>query len=94
MVIFDVLVSTLDMDGACMRAGREVLPYMGPRPPIGIHRYVFVLFQQVGGGSLEVEPLPARGGFRVRLFSDRYGLGLPVAAVYFNSMKEPTTRRR
>ncbi|KAI3986109.1 hypothetical protein MKX01_036418 [Papaver californicum] len=28
--------------------GRDVVPYMEPRPPIGIHRYVFTLFQQKG----------------------------------------------
>ncbi|MCL7034343.1 hypothetical protein MKW94_019202 [Papaver nudicaule] len=28
--------------------GREVVPYMEPRPPIGIHRYVFTLFRQKG----------------------------------------------
>ncbi|KAI3966329.1 hypothetical protein MKX01_007172 [Papaver californicum] len=28
--------------------GREVVAYMEPRPPIGIHRYVFTLFQQKG----------------------------------------------
>ena len=27
-------------------AGKEVLPYVGPRPPVGIHRYILVLFQQ------------------------------------------------
>nr|QLM02235.1 mother of FT and TFL1 [Bocconia frutescens] len=35
-------------EGLDSSKGREVVPYMEPRPPIGIHRYVFSLFQQKG----------------------------------------------
>ncbi|KAI3888908.1 hypothetical protein MKW92_025966 [Papaver armeniacum] len=35
-------------EGCDSTRGREVVPYMEPRPPIGIHRYVFTLFQQKG----------------------------------------------
>ncbi|KAJ6810310.1 ZCN10 protein [Iris pallida] len=30
------------------RQGEEVVPYVRPAPPIGVHRYVFVLFKQEG----------------------------------------------
>ncbi|KAG1366211.1 protein MOTHER of FT and TFL1 [Cocos nucifera] len=76
--------------------GEEVVAYMGPRPPVGIHRYVLVLFQQksrflTGAGVA----LPAsRANFNTRTFAARHDLGLPVAAVYFNAQKEPANRRR
>nr|QLM02226.1 mother of FT and TFL1 1 [Hypoxis decumbens] len=73
--------------------GHEVLPYIGPRPPVGIHRYVFVLFQQKAPFPL-VAPPATRANFSTRLFAASYDLGLPVATVYFNCQKEPMSRRR
>nr|ANS56345.1 MFT-like protein [Podocarpus macrophyllus] len=73
--------------------GREILPYMGPRPPIGIHRYVFVLFKQQCPMMMMMAP-QVRHNFSTRAFAAQYGLGLPVATVYFNAQKEPATRKR
>ncbi|KAF8779259.1 hypothetical protein HU200_002939 [Digitaria exilis] len=78
--------------------GQVVVPYMGPRPTVGIHRYVMVLFQQ----KAPMNPPPAlapgsdaaRVRFTTRAFSERHQLGLPVAAMYFNAQKEPVSRRR
>ncbi|KAL6909756.1 hypothetical protein ACP4OV_001415 [Aristida adscensionis] len=78
--------------------GEEVVPYMGPRPPVGIHRYVLVVYQQ----KARVAPPPApaaeaeaaRARFSTRAFAGRHDLGLPVAAMYFNAQKEPANRRR
>jgi phosphatidylethanolamine-binding protein len=81
-------------------AGEEVVPYMGPRPPVGIHRYVIVLYQQKSHVETP-EPAPAeadaattRSRFSTRAFADRHNLGLPVAAMYFNAQKEPAANRR
>ncbi|KAJ3692440.1 hypothetical protein LUZ60_012790 [Juncus effusus] len=75
--------------------GEEVMPYMGPHPPIGIHRYVFVLFKQQSRLT-GVRPPPERACFNTRYFAASYNLGLPAAAAYFNSHKEPAgiSRRR
>eukprot|EP01018_Ginkgo_biloba_P005043 Gb_13114 [translate_table: standard] len=73
--------------------GREILPYMGPRPPIGIHRYAFVLFRQQNPMLMMLAP-QARHNFSTRAFAARYGLGLPVATVYFNAQKEPANKKR
>ncbi|XP_021912028.1 protein MOTHER of FT and TFL1 [Carica papaya] len=73
--------------------GKEILPYMGPRPPVGIHRYIMVLFQQKRPLGLIEQP-PSRANFNTRLFAGHLDLGLPVATVYFNAQKEPASRRR
>ena len=72
-----------------------VLPYIGPQPPVGIHRYVLVLFEQkwriVDGYAA---PPADRAYFNTRAFAANHDLGLPVAVVYFNSQREPSANRR
>ncbi|XP_017978351.1 PREDICTED: protein MOTHER of FT and TFL1-like [Theobroma cacao] len=74
--------------------GREMAPYMGPLPPTGIHRCILALFKQeraTGGGCR----LPdARANFITRQFAAQSRPGLPFAAVYFNSQKEPAMKKR
>lgn len=74
-------------------SGKEILPYVGPRPPIGIHRYILVLFRQKSRLGLVDQP-PSRANFNTRFFAAQLDLGLPVATVYFNSQKEPASKRR
>ncbi|XP_023905546.1 CEN-like protein 2 [Quercus suber] len=72
--------------------GREVVSYEIPRPNIGIHRFVFVLFKQKRRQS--VTPPSSRDHFNTRSFAAENDLGLPVAAVYFNAQRETAARRR
>ncbi|PKA54174.1 CEN-like protein 1 [Apostasia shenzhenica] len=72
--------------------GKEVISYEAPKPHIGIHRYVFVLFMQRGRQS--VRPPEARDSFSTRKFAGDNDLGLPVAAVYFNAQRETACRKR
>ncbi|KAL2461706.1 Protein MOTHER of FT and TF 1 [Abeliophyllum distichum] len=73
--------------------GRETLPYVSPRPTVGIHRYILVLFQQkleLG----ELVPPVTRSHFNTRAFAQELNLGMPVATVHFNAHKEPLNRKR
>nr|WRK13948.1 flowering locus T-like protein 3 [Diospyros sp. 'deyangshi']WRK13951.1 flowering locus T-like protein 6 [Diospyros sp. 'deyangshi'] len=70
--------------------GQEVVKYESPLPHLGIHRFVFVLFQQLGRQT--VYPPSLRHNFCTRDFAMLYNLGLPVAAVYFNAQREPSNR--
>ncbi|KAH6783911.1 centroradiali [Perilla frutescens var. hirtella] len=72
--------------------GREIVSYETPKPVIGIHRYVFVLFKQRARHT--VRPPASRDYFNTRTFAEENGLGLPVAAVYFNAQRETACRRR
>ncbi|XP_010278585.1 PREDICTED: CEN-like protein 1 [Nelumbo nucifera] len=72
--------------------GREIVEYETPKPVIGIHRFVFILFKQRGRQT--VKPPASRDHFNTRKFSEENGLGLPVAAVYFNAQRETAARRR
>uniref|UniRef100_A0A7C8ZZJ9 Uncharacterized protein n=1 Tax=Opuntia streptacantha TaxID=393608 RepID=A0A7C8ZZJ9_OPUST len=57
-----------------------------PRPSIGIHRFVFILFKQNCRGSVSLPS--SRDRFCTRTFATDNELGLPVAAVYFNCQRE------
>ncbi|KAK1307917.1 CEN-like protein 2 [Acorus calamus] len=73
--------------------GKEEVVYEAPLPNIGIHRFVFALFMQRARRTVVALPT-ARDRFNTRRFADENGLGVPVAAVYFNSQKETAARRR
>ncbi|KAL4188238.1 hypothetical protein AMTRI_Chr09g43110 [Amborella trichopoda] len=72
--------------------GTELVNYEIPRPEIGIHRYVFVLFKQKGRKTVGAPE--CRDRFNTRKFAQDNGLGLPVAAVYMNAQRETAGRRR
>lgn len=66
--------------------------YEIPKPVVGIHRYVFILFKQRGRQTVKAPT--SRDHFNTRQFAQDNGLGLPVAAVYFNAQRETAARRR
>ncbi|XP_030492795.2 protein TERMINAL FLOWER 1 [Cannabis sativa] len=72
--------------------GREVVSYESPKPNIGIHRFVFVLFKQKCRDSVSIPS--SKDHFNTKSFAAQNDLGLPVAAVYFNAQRETAARRR
>ncbi|KAG1367690.1 protein HEADING DATE 3A-like [Cocos nucifera] len=66
--------------------GQEAVCYESPRPTMGIHRIVFVLFQQLGRQTVYAPGW--RQNFRTRDFAELYNLGSPVAVLYFNCQRE------
>ncbi|GAB4826839.1 hypothetical protein Ancab_033718 [Ancistrocladus abbreviatus] len=74
--------------------GIELVEYMEPKPPMGIHRYVFALFRQKAAGKYGSQLPKGRNNFSTRQFAAQADLGLPVAAVYFNSQKEASASAR
>ncbi|KAE8733059.1 Protein CENTRORADIALIS-like [Hibiscus syriacus] len=73
--------------------GRELVNYELPRPNIGIHRFVFLLFKQKHRQTVKTTP-SSRDRFNTRKFAEENELGIPVAAVYFNAQRETAARRR
>ncbi|KAL9413392.1 hypothetical protein AB3S75_041962 [Citrus x aurantiifolia] len=73
--------------------GKEVVNYEIPRPNIGIHRFVFLLFKQKRRQT-EMSVPASRDRFNTRKFAEENDLGLPVAAVFFNAQRETAARRR
>ncbi|CAI9105613.1 OLC1v1004575C1 [Oldenlandia corymbosa var. corymbosa] len=75
--------------------GKELVNYEMPRPNIGIHRFVFLLFKQKRRSQpVNIASLSSRDGFNTRAFAHENELGLPVSAVFFNCQRETAARRR
>ncbi|VFQ92676.1 unnamed protein product [Cuscuta campestris] len=74
--------------------GHEIVCYESPQPIVGIHRFVFVLFQQMGRQTVFAPGW--RQNFSTREFAEVHNLGPPVAAIFFNGQREAGTggRRR
>ncbi|KAK2370041.1 PEBP (phosphatidylethanolamine-binding protein) family protein [Trifolium repens] len=73
--------------------GKEVMKYEMPRPTIGIHRFVFLLYKQKRRQTVMNIPT-SRDLFNTKKFAQDNDLGPPVAAVFFNAQRETAARRR
>ncbi|RAL43198.1 hypothetical protein DM860_009980 [Cuscuta australis] len=74
--------------------GKDLLSYEAPKPTIGIHRFVFLLYQQKGRETVNAPPSTSRDNFKARKFAEENELGAPVAAVYFICQRETAARKR
>ncbi|KAF9609459.1 hypothetical protein IFM89_016458 [Coptis chinensis] len=67
---------------AVNEARQEIVGYESPRPSLGIHRLVFVMFRQLGRETVYAPGW--RLQFNTKDFVELYNLELPVAAAFFN----------
>jgi phosphatidylethanolamine-binding protein (PEBP) family uncharacterized protein len=64
-----------------IKRGEVVVEYMGPSPPKGKHRYIFLLYKQ--SGRMDAQAPHDRKGFQPKEFAKHHGLGHPAAACFF-----------
>lgn len=74
--------------------GKTIVSYEAPKPVKGIHRFVFLLYQQKGRGKVKPPQSSSRDNFRSRKFAEENEFGHPVAAVFFNCQRETAARKR
>lgn len=60
---------------------KEIVGYESPKPVIGIHKHVFVIYKQNRERQI-VKPPATRGHFKTQRFTAENRLGSPVASVY------------
>ncbi|GFP83964.1 protein mother of ft and tf 1 [Phtheirospermum japonicum] len=68
--------------------GKEIMPYMGPQPPSGTHRYVFAAFRQNGIMEAVARRPVERSHFNTRRFASENEMAIPAAALFFHSHRE------
>ncbi|XP_059610214.1 protein D2-like [Phlebotomus argentipes] len=81
----------VNIPGNDIARGETIAEYIGPAPPngSGLHRYVFLVYEQPDGPMQFNEPysddddFSYRPFFRVQQFADQYNLGTPVAGNFF-----------
>ena len=82
-----------NIPGREVSQGQVLSAYVGAGPPqaTGLHRYVFLIYQQPDRINFEdVEYIPSttaanRDGFSIRKFATKYKLGNPIAGNFFQA---------
>lgn len=80
------------MKGNDVSSGCVMSDYVGSGPPkgTGLHRYVWLVYEQSGNLSC-TEPVLTnccgdnRGKFKIQAFRQKYGLGVPVAGTCYQA---------
>eukprot|EP00877_Chromochloris_zofingiensis_P014955 jgi/Chrzof1/9713/Cz04g13040.t1 len=68
--------------------GDVLTDYMGPAPPQGTHRYVFLVYEQHMHRELQPFRTKQRPKFNAADWAKRHNLGDPVAATHFEAAPE------
>lgn len=75
----------VDAPGPDVARGRVLCEWAPPSPPRGLHRYVFLLYQQEGPLGSSAKPPKSRARFQVKDWASTHGLGDPVDATFFST---------
>jgi phosphatidylethanolamine-binding protein (PEBP) family uncharacterized protein len=81
----------VNVPGSSISEGDVKATYRGPGPPkgTGLHRYVFLAFEQPGGkidAKTNFTSVPSRAKFSMRTFIQDYDLNkVPTAGNYFQA---------
>lgn len=71
--------------------GTEIVPYVGPNPQIGVHRYILFLYQQQARLD-DIDAIESRFHFNVEGFANMHNMGKPVGLSYFNVRRQANGR--
>ncbi|XP_058058128.1 protein D2-like [Anopheles bellator] len=80
-----------NVPGAQIADGTVLADYIGSGPPqgTGLHRYVFLVYQQSSNVTFDETALssrnPNRGQWSVAEFTEKYQLGVPVAGNFYQA---------
>jgi len=81
-----------NISGCDWNTGTTLSEYVGAGPPegTGLHRYVFLVYQQPGQIQFAEKKLTNRSGdnrgcFSIRNFAKKYNLGQPIAGNFFQA---------
>ncbi|XP_023165506.1 protein D3 [Drosophila hydei] len=81
-----------NIPGKNVAKGQVLSAYIGSGPPpeTGLHRYVFLIYEQKCKLAFDEKPLPnnsadGRGGFKIAEFANKYDLGDPIAGNFYQA---------
>ncbi|XP_064537347.1 protein D3 [Drosophila montana] len=81
-----------NIPGSDVAKGEVLSAYVGSGPPpdTGLHRYIFLVFEQKCKLTFDEKRLPntsgdGRGGFKTAKFAEKYDLGNPVAGNFYQA---------
>ncbi|XP_030383422.1 protein D3 [Scaptodrosophila lebanonensis] len=82
----------VNIPGGDIAKGEVLSAYIGSGPPpgTGLHRYVFLVYEQKDKIKFDEKRLPnnsgdGRGGFKIAEFAKKYNLGDPVAGNFYQA---------
>lgn len=81
-----------NIPGGDISKGEVLSDYVGSGPPqgTGLHRYVFLIYEQSGKLNFDEKRLTNRSGdhrgkFSIRNFAKKYNLGQPIAGNFYQA---------
>lgn len=78
----------VNIKGNDLTTGQTLTPYRGSGPPkgTGLHRYIFIVFEQSGLLTITEPDLESnRRNFSIRKFAEKYNLGKPIAGNFYQA---------